>query len=106
MLDKKHSAPNDFSKSSNDKNSYDWGNIGEHNIVITSLPSGEMGTSLAADTASSLRSSLPHIRFGLLLSIGAGVPSDQIDILLGDLIVSVPKDGNGDVVQYDFVEAV
>lgn len=90
LLDKKHSEPKDIHKSFSDQNSYDWGNIGEHNFVLMSLPSGEMGTSSAADTAGILRSSLPHVRLGLLVGIGAGVPSDEADILLGDVIVSVP----------------
>ncbi|KAL6690192.1 nucleoside phosphorylase domain-containing protein [Trichoderma pleuroticola] len=48
-------------------------------------------------------SSLPHIRFGLMVGIGAGVPrlADRIDIRLGDVVVSQPTGTSPGVVQYD-----
>ncbi|KAK2052006.1 hypothetical protein LY76DRAFT_465084, partial [Colletotrichum caudatum] len=75
-----------------DTNSYVWGRIGNHNVVIASLAAGRYGTVSAATTAGSMISSLPHLRFGLLVGIGAGIPrlADNIDICLGDIAVSQP----------------
>ncbi|KAF3768506.1 hypothetical protein M406DRAFT_336936 [Cryphonectria parasitica EP155] len=53
---------------------------------------GKYGTVFAATTAWSMISSLPHLRFGLMVGIGAGIPrlADNIDIRLGDVVVSQP----------------
>ena len=41
-----------------------------------------------------------------MVGIGGGVPSDDHDIRLGDVVVSQPGAGNGGVVQYDFGKAI
>jgi nucleoside phosphorylase len=84
-----------------DQNNYILGNIGEHNIVIASLPSGAYGTVSAATVAIQVLSSFPSIRFGLMVGIGGGVPSNKADIRLGDIVVSRPTDtsGGGDPVR-------
>jgi nucleoside phosphorylase len=115
MLDERHQQPQDFSKNASDPNSYTWGQIGKHSVVIASLPAGEYGLTTTAVTVQGLRSSLPHLRFGLLVGIGAGVPGEKQladgsvtvlrDIRLGDVVVSNPEGTNGGVVQYDFVKA-
>jgi nucleoside phosphorylase len=115
MLDERHKQPDDFAKNTSDPNSYSWGRIGKHNVVIASLPAGEYGLTSTATTAQGLRSSLPHIRIGLLVGIGAGVPGEKRhangrvtvrrDIRLGDVVVSNPDGTNGGVVQYDFIKA-
>lgn len=84
-----------------DQNNYILGNIGEHNIVIASLPSGAYGTVSAATVAMQLLSSFPSIRFGLIVGIGGGVPSNKADIRLGDIVVSRPTETSGGVIQYD-----
>ncbi|KKP03106.1 hypothetical protein THAR02_04774 [Trichoderma harzianum] len=103
VLDEKHRKPHNFKKHPKDTNIYTWGKIGEHNVVIASLAAGSYGTVSAATTASSMISSLPHIRFGLMVGIGAGVPrlADNIDIRLGDVVVSQPTGTSPGVVQYD-----
>ncbi|KAL7781695.1 pfs domain-containing protein [Trichoderma afarasin] len=103
VLDEKHRKPQKFKKHPKDTNTYTWGKIGEHNVVIASLAAGSYGTVSAATTASSMISSLPHIRFGLMVGIGAGVPrlEDKIDIRLGDVVVSQPTGTSPGVVQYD-----
>ncbi|KAL7957112.1 pfs domain-containing protein [Trichoderma compactum] len=103
VLDEKHWKPQKFKKHPEDTNTYTWGRIGEHNVVIASLAAGSYGTVSAATTASSMISSLPHIRFGLMVGIGAGVPrlEDKIDIRLGDVVVSQPTGTSPGVVQYD-----
>jgi hypothetical protein len=46
ILDERHGKPNDFEKPPSDKNSYHWGRIGDHNVVIASLTAGVYGTTL------------------------------------------------------------
>ena len=76
-------------------------------MVIASLPAGQYGTTIAATTANALRFSLPHIRFGLMVGIGAGVPQLERgeDVRLGDIVVSQPYESSGGVIQYDLVKA-
>lgn len=103
VLDKKHQKPENFKKHPKDTNNYAWGQIGEHNVVIASLAAGSYGTVAAATTASSMISSLPHLRFVLMVGSGAGIPrpADSIDIRLGDIAVSHPTGTSPGVVQYD-----
>ena len=42
------------------------------------------------------------LRIGLMVGIGGGVPSEEADIRLGDVVVSNPHKVHGGVVQYDF----
>ncbi|RKK70848.1 hypothetical protein BFJ69_g11450 [Fusarium oxysporum] len=107
LLHEIHDEPDGFVQHEADNNSYSWGRIGEHNIVIASLQAGVYGTISAATTASDLICSLPHIRFGLLVGIGGGIakPDEDQDIRLGDIVVSQPDGMTGGVVQYDFGKA-
>ncbi|KAL3476982.1 nucleoside phosphorylase domain-containing protein [Aspergillus californicus] len=81
---------------------YTLGRISGHNVVITCLPKGWMGTNSAAAVATRLQSTFPAMRFGVLVGIGGGVPSATADIRLGDVMVSQPERRHGGVVQYDF----
>ncbi|THX68817.1 Pfs, NACHT and ankyrin domain protein [Aureobasidium pullulans] len=107
MLDEDHGPPADFAKPATDRNSYTWGRIGAHNVVLTSLAAGVYGTTSAATTAAQMLSSIPSIRVGLLVGIGAAIarPEDEVDIRLGDIVVSQPDGRNGGVVQYDLGKA-
>ncbi|CAG8293488.1 unnamed protein product, partial [Penicillium salamii] len=87
-------------------NNYILGNIGEHNIVLACLPGGAYGNVSAATVAMQLLSSFHHIRFGLMVGIGGGVPSSSADIRLGDIVVSQPADTSGGVIQYDLGKAL
>ncbi|KAL7922389.1 hypothetical protein ACQKWADRAFT_292337 [Trichoderma austrokoningii] len=102
LLDECHETPEGFDQHVSDENSYTWGRIGKHNVVIASLPDGVYGTTSAATTVSDLVSSLPHIRIGLLVGIGGGIaqPNRGRDIRLGDIVVSRPEGTTGGVVQY------
>lgn len=103
MLDKKHPPPQH--KHVNDDNIYTLGSIngpnGEHNVVIASLPAGRYGTTSAATVAMKMLSSFPAIKFGLMVGIGSGIPADDNDIRLGDVVVSKPEGTFGGVRQYD-----
>ncbi len=90
-----------------DNNAYSWGRIGVHNVVVASLPAGMYGQIPATAVAKDMVSSFPHIRAGLMVGIGGGIPQseNEIDIRLGDIVVSEPSGQNGGVVQYDAGEA-
>ncbi|KAH7188005.1 hypothetical protein DER44DRAFT_816379 [Fusarium oxysporum] len=107
LLDDLHEAPKGFVQHQSDTNSYTWGQIGQHNIVIASLPAGVYGTTSAAATALNLLSSLPQIRIGLLVGIGSAIarPDQDWDIRLGDIVVSQPDGSTGGVIQYDLGKA-
>ncbi|KAF3771367.1 hypothetical protein M406DRAFT_11270, partial [Cryphonectria parasitica EP155] len=96
MLDKTHESP---CSRPNDSNTYTFGNIGMHNIIIACLPSGQYGTTNAATVANNMLRSFPSIRMGFMVGIGGGVPG-KADVRLGDIVV-------GDrVIQYDFGKTV
>jgi hypothetical protein len=96
MLDEEHQ------RFSDDDSIYTLGRIGEHNVVIACLPEGQMGTHSAAVVATRMKSTFTSNRFGLLVGIGGGVPSKEVDIRLGDVVVGIPHKTHGGVVQYDF----
>ncbi|KAF5518090.1 hypothetical protein CGCA056_v011312 [Colletotrichum aenigma] len=87
-----------------DSNIYSFGRIKDHNVVMACLPAGQMGTNSAATVASQMRSSFTSLRFGVLVGIGGGVPNidHNIDIRLGDVVISQPMGQHGGVIQYDF----
>ncbi|KAF9889739.1 hypothetical protein FE257_007045 [Aspergillus nanangensis] len=93
FLDEKHAGPESFP--AHDNNDYTLGRIGQHNVVIAVLPNGEYGISTAANVARDMLRSFPHIRIGLMVGVGGGVPSPKHDIRLGDVVVSAPRDGHG-----------
>ncbi|KAL6229077.1 nucleoside phosphorylase domain-containing protein [Aspergillus navahoensis] len=107
LLDEKHGKPLDFVQPHTDPNSYTWGQIAEHNVVIASLAAGKYGTTSAAATALHMLASFPQIRIGLLVGIGAGIsrPDKGRDIRLGDVAVSQPRGKHGGVIQYDLIKA-
>jgi nucleoside phosphorylase len=96
MLDEIHqSLP-----TSRDNNCYTLGRMGVHNVVIAVML--EIGNNSAATVATQLLNDFKSIRFGLLVGIGGGIPSDdEDDIRLGDVVVSKPTASFGGVVQFD-----
>ena len=97
MLDEEHP---DLPQDENDTNTYTLGRIGKHNVVLACLPSGTTGISAAATAARDLLRSFPRVRFGLMVGIGGGAPSNpsdnpREDIRLGDVIVSNPASNSG-----------
>lgn len=89
MLDETY--PNLPSSTSQDSNVYVFGRVRNHKVVIATLPSGSYGTTSAATTAKEMLLAFPEIRFGLLVGIGGGIPSEENDIRLGDVVVSKPQ---------------
>ncbi|CAG8006604.1 unnamed protein product [Penicillium salamii] len=104
FLDEEHDKPSFVSP--NDANDYTLGRIGEHNVVIAVLPDGEYGTASAASVATNMLISFHNIRIGLMVGIGGGVPSENHDIRLGDVVVGAPRGGERSVLQYDFSTSI
>ncbi|OAP56959.1 hypothetical protein AYL99_09071 [Fonsecaea erecta] len=84
-----------------DENSYTFGRIGAHNVVVACLPAGMMGNNSAATVANDMLRSFP-IKIGLMVGVGGGVWSNKVDMRLGDVVVNQPDGKHGGVVQWDF----
>ncbi|QKX61975.1 uncharacterized protein TRUGW13939_09131 [Talaromyces rugulosus] len=84
MLDEIHK---DSYRHVNDASIYTLGRIGEHNVVVACLPYGQTGTSSASAVATRMMSTFPSIEFGLMVGVGGGVPSQDVDIRLGDVVL-------------------
>ncbi|KAH8122471.1 hypothetical protein LI328DRAFT_157526 [Trichoderma asperelloides] len=78
-----------------DINTYTFGRVAGHNVVIACLPASQYGTNNAAAVASNMSRSFSSITIRLMVGIGGGVPDGGVDIRLGDVVV-----GN-EVMQYD-----
>ncbi|KAK6497564.1 hypothetical protein TWF481_011971 [Arthrobotrys musiformis] len=89
-----------------DTNHYVLGCIGQHNVVATCLPSGEYGTNAAAHTISHMIRSFTNLQLCCLVGIGAGVPSTENKIRLGDVVISHPIGIHPGVIQYDLGQAL
>ncbi|OPB45737.1 hypothetical protein A0O28_0093040 [Trichoderma guizhouense] len=96
MLDVIH---DDLPNHPNDPNAYTLGYIGKHNIAIAYLPEGRYGNNAAATAAAHMVSAFPSLKFGLMVGIGGGIPSNKIR--LGDVVVSKPDSCFPGVVQWD-----
>ncbi|KAL2802256.1 hypothetical protein BJX63DRAFT_438048 [Aspergillus granulosus] len=99
MLDEVHQP---LPQSPNDSNSYMLGRIGNHNIVIACLPAGIYGVISATASVVQMRFTFPQIQSALMVGIGGGAPTPDVDIRLGDVVVSIPTGTSGAVVQYDY----
>lgn len=101
MLDEEFDV--DFEKDRNDSNTYLFGRINKHYVVVACLPNGKYGTNAAAVVAKDMsRTFSASLRIGLLVGIAGGIPSAAYDVRLGDIVVSTPKGASGGVNQYDF----
>ncbi|KAF3160989.1 hypothetical protein TWF751_011748 [Orbilia oligospora] len=90
-----------LSISAEDHNTYEYGRINGHYLVIGCLPGGRSGPVSAATFAKDMNRSFPNLRFTLLVGIGGGAPTETRDIRLGDVVVSQPDRDLGGVVQLD-----
>jgi len=102
MLDSRHP---DLPFDPYDSTLYTLGCVGPHNVVVACLPRSRPGLSAASAVARGMLEKFRGIRFGFMVGIGGGVPSDRDDIRLGDVVVSQPNLEHGGVVQYDFGKA-
>lgn len=123
MLDEEH--PVLQAADPQDTNSYLFGRIGTHNVVIACLPAEMAGKVSASTVAKDMVRSFKAVRFGLMVGVGGGAPYygtqdkrededseeedddyDSQDIRLGDIVVSLQTKLNEAVVQYDFGRSV
>ncbi|KAK6356076.1 hypothetical protein TWF718_000450 [Orbilia javanica] len=100
MLDQRHDK---LPKPPNDHNTYNLGSVGQHNIVITCLPKGVIGTAAAAAVVVRLINTFQSIKFGFMIGIGGGIPPK---VRLGDVVVSTPDGDYSGVVQWDMGRAI
>ncbi|KAJ5646391.1 hypothetical protein N7490_002763 [Penicillium lividum] len=70
-----------------DRNTYTYGRIGSHYVLITCLENAQYGIKSASDAADDMRSSFPMIRLLLIVGISGGIPTPSNDIRLGDIVV-------------------
>jgi nucleoside phosphorylase len=105
MLDE-YQAPPSYD-SNFDDNTYIFGRIHGHRIVLASLQNGQTGNINAARLTGSLFKTFPNIKIALLVGIGGGVPrpisrQDPLeDIHLGDVVIGWPGDGEPAVICWD-----
>lgn len=91
MLDERHTPiPMTID---DDDNSYTYGDINGHNVVIACLPPGQPGKISSQRLVQPLRRSFPGMKIHIFVGIGGGVPrrpppEDPLeDIRLGDVVV-------------------
>jgi nucleoside phosphorylase len=99
MLDEVHQP---LPQSPNDSNTYTLGRIGNHNVAIACLPTGIYGVISATASVVQMRFTFPQIQSALMVGIGGGAPTPDVDIRLGDVVVSKPTGTSGGVIQYDY----
>ncbi|KAJ8129671.1 hypothetical protein O1611_g3960 [Lasiodiplodia mahajangana] len=95
MLDQRHPELLPLPR---DANRYYLGSIGEHDIVVASLLSGDIGTLPAATLATQMATAFPFIRFVMLAGIGSGIPTE---VRLGDIVVGTSMGEYPEVVQWE-----
>lgn len=79
---------------------YHGGRIGQHYVVTAVQP--KMGTDAVSNLAARMHAAFKNIRYFLVIGIGGGVlsygsPDAPSQIVLGDVVVSHPKDRYGGV---------
>ncbi|KAK2732729.1 hypothetical protein FQN57_002483 [Myotisia sp. PD_48] len=66
-------------------NTYTYGRIGEHHIVVGCRPGHRYTPNPAAHVAQDMIQTFPKLRFVLMVGVGGGAPTIDNDIRLGDL---------------------
>ncbi|KAH8598617.1 nucleoside phosphorylase domain-containing protein [Bisporella sp. PMI_857] len=92
-----------------DENSYYFGSIGGHNIVIACLPPGQPGLVSASRLVGPMSRSFRNLKIYLFVGIGGGVPHSppcenaEDDIHLGDVVIGYSEAiGAPAIIQWDF----
>jgi nucleoside phosphorylase len=78
----------DLPQHESDANTYALGRLGTHFAVAACLPSGDYGTNAASRVASDIEKSFSAVKWYFVVGIGGGIPSEEHDIRLGDVVVS------------------
>ncbi|KAI0437967.1 ankyrin repeat protein [Xylaria telfairii] len=88
-------------QNADDSNSYIFGSLQGHNVVLAYPSSGVYGKTSVAGAVAHLHMSFKSLRYILMVGIAGGVPGTKEDVRLGDVVVSKATDGRAGVVQYD-----
>ena len=102
MLDEVHE--DELRRSAGQTIIYTLGRIASHNVAIAGYPAGEAGIGISGSMVSEALRDFPRIEFGLLVGIGAGIPSPERDIRLGDVAVAVPNKDSPGIIGYDLIK--
>ncbi|KAL5335299.1 nucleoside phosphorylase domain-containing protein [Aspergillus crustosus] len=102
MLDREFVGPSSLPP--DDMNTYTYGQIGPHKIIIGCLPEGIYGIERASRVAKTMTRTFPQLKFALVVGIGGGVPTRQHDIRLGDIVVGKPSRGFGGLLHYELID--
>ncbi|KAL4868281.1 hypothetical protein BDV12DRAFT_186103 [Aspergillus spectabilis] len=89
MLDEEFEGPEYLP--AGELNTYAYGRIGRHNIVIGSMSAERAGDTGPVRAGRDMARSFPQLKFALLVGIGGGAPSAENDVRLGDVVVSKPS---------------
>ncbi|KAF3922265.1 hypothetical protein ABW20_dc0104067 [Dactylellina cionopaga] len=102
MLDKTYQYDkHGVRKPENDQNTYTFGSIMGHNVVLAALPKGASGNDSTSAVAIQMASTFPSIRSFFFVGIGGGVPPQ---VRLGDVVVGTPVETYSGIVQWDMGE--
>ncbi|PWY81757.1 purine and uridine phosphorylase, partial [Aspergillus sclerotioniger CBS 115572] len=71
----------------NDHNIYTLGRIGNHNVVVVSLPTDSPGIVSASIVEANIRTTFPSIQFSLMVGIAGASPQPKNDVRLGDVVI-------------------
>ena len=106
-LDEEHQA---VPGSAYDENTYHFGSINGHNVVIACLPPGQPGPVEAARLVEPLSQSFPNMTIHLFVGIGGGIPRTPTpqdptkDIRLGDVVIGWAEEkGAPGIIHHDNV---
>ncbi|UKZ51739.1 hypothetical protein TrVGV298_005502 [Trichoderma virens] len=104
LLDNRHQGR--FPLAPGDDYVFQAGDACGHNIIIATLPAGEVyGTRSAAALATQVKRFFPNLWFGLLVGVAAGLPnllrSPPLDIRLGDVLVGLTVGDNAGLIDYE-----
>ena len=93
-----------------DENTYEYGDINGHNVVLACLAPGQPGNLSAQRLVRPLKQSFPNMRLHLFVGIGGGVPrrpspeDPEQDVHLGDVVVGWAEQTNvPSIIQYQRV---
>ncbi|KAJ0415294.1 purine and uridine phosphorylase [Aspergillus carlsbadensis] len=103
MLDEELPPP-DLFRNARDENTYVFGRLGNHYIVVTCLPGGQRRSTTATHVARDMAHTFPKLEFALAVGLAGGAPTAENDVRLGDVVVGAPGDGIPAVVDLSLEE--
>jgi ankyrin repeat domain-containing protein 50 len=93
--------PDEHENEDDGGNTYIFGILEGHNVIVAYSDSGAYGNASIAGVAARFRASFPSIQLTLIVGIAGGVPNTLEDVRLGDVVVSKSTGGLPGVIHYD-----